>query len=133
MFGLSKVEAGAGGIALTEHPEPRAGSGEIRLKVAAAGICGTDMQIYYWPPRMAGKMQLPRILGHEVSGVIDQIGPDVEGSLEAGVDSLSAGDHVFLESQFFAAPASPAAGTARICARTLLIPAFPLMAPSPIM
>ena len=89
MFGLSKVEAGAGGIALTEHSEPRAGSGEIRLKVAAAGICGSDMQIYHWAPRMAGKMQLPRILGHEVSGVIDQIGPDVEGSLEAGVDSLS--------------------------------------------
>ncbi|MFP6699935.1 MAG: alcohol dehydrogenase catalytic domain-containing protein [Alphaproteobacteria bacterium] len=107
MFGLSKVEAGAGGIALTEHPEPRAGPGEIRLKVAAAGICGTDMQIYRWAPRMARKMQLPRILGHEVSGVIDQIGPDVEGSLEAGVDSLSVGDHVSLESHIFCGTCVP--------------------------
>jgi threonine 3-dehydrogenase len=99
MFGLSKVEAGVGGIALTEHPEPQAGPGEIRLKVAAAGICGTDMQIYHWAPRMAQKMQLPRILGHEVSGVIDQIGPDVDG--------LSIGDHVSLESHIFCGTCDP--------------------------
>lgn len=54
MFGLSKIENGVGGIALTEHAEPDAGPGEIRLKVAAAGICGTDMQIYHWPRAWPG-------------------------------------------------------------------------------
>ena len=99
MQGLSKISDGVGGIALTEHPEPQAGPGEIRLKVAAAGICGTDMQIYHWAPRMARKMKLPRILGHEVSGVIDQLGDDVTG--------LSLGDHVSLESHIFCGTCDP--------------------------
>jgi len=103
MFGLSKVTEGIGGIALTEHPEPQAGPGEIRLKVAAAGICGTDMQIYHWAPRMARKMQLPRILGHEVSGVIDHIGPNIESD----VDGLTVGDHVSLESHIFCGTCDP--------------------------
>ena len=99
MRGLSKIESGVGGIAVTEHPEPQAGPGEIRLKVAAAGICGTDMQIYHWAPRMARRMVLPRILGHEVSGVIDQVGTDVDG--------LAIGDHVSLESHIFCGVCDP--------------------------
>ena len=99
MIGLSKTESGVGGIALTAHEAPQAGTGEIRLKVAAAGICGTDMQIYHWAPRMARRMVLPRILGHEVSGVIDQVGE--------GVDGLAIGDHVSLESHIFCGTCDP--------------------------
>jgi threonine 3-dehydrogenase len=99
MFGLSKIDDGVGGIAVTEHAEPRAGPGQIRLKVAAAGICGTDMQIYHWAPRMARRMALPRILGHEVSGVIDQLGDSVE--------ALAIGDHVSLESHIFCGTCDP--------------------------
>jgi len=111
MFGLSKIENGVGGIALTEHAEPDAGPGEIRLKVAAAGICGTDMQIYHWAPRMARRMALPRILGHEVSGVIDQLGD--------GVEDLAIGDHVSLESHIFCGTCDPCRrGRAHLCEAT---------------
>ncbi|MBT3331472.1 MAG: alcohol dehydrogenase catalytic domain-containing protein [Rhodospirillaceae bacterium] len=111
MKGLSKVSVGEGGIALTQHAVPEAGPGEIRLKVAAAGICGTDMQIYHWAPRMARKMQLPRILGHEVSGVIDQLG--------TGVDGLSIGDHVSLESHIYCGTCYPCMrDRAHLCEKT---------------
>ena len=77
MLALCKVEAVEGGVALRDMAEPEAGPGEIRIKVAAAGICGTDMQIWKWAPRMARRMKLPRVLGHEVSGVVDQVGAGV--------------------------------------------------------
>jgi len=93
VLALCKIEGIEGGIALREVPVPEPGPGEIRLKVAAAGICGTDMQIYKWAPRMARRMKLPRVLGHEMSGVIDALGP--------GVTGLKPGDRVSLESHVF--------------------------------
>lgn len=75
MKAVMKVERGVGHVELREIPEPQAGPGQVRIKVAAAGICGTDLHICKdefrsWPPV---------VLGHEVAGVIDQIGPGVEG------------------------------------------------------
>ena len=93
MLALCKVEAVEGGVALRDMAEPEAGPGEIRIKVAAAGICGTDMQIWKWAPRMARRMKLPRVLGHEVSGVVDRVG--------AGVTEVAVGDHVSLESHMY--------------------------------
>ena len=100
MLALCKTEASEGGIAVRNIEPCDAGRGEIRLKVGAAGICGTDMQIYNWAPRMARRMTLPRVLGHEVSGVVDQIGD--------GVDDIEVGDHVSLESHIYC-------GTCRAC------------------
>lgn len=74
MLEISKTALGVGGLGLTEHDMPEPDPGEFRLKVAAAGICGTDMQIYHWAPRIARRMALPAILGHEASGVIDAVG-----------------------------------------------------------
>jgi threonine 3-dehydrogenase len=93
MLTLCKVAPGEGGIELREIEEPSAAAGEIRISVCAAGICGTDMQIYKWAPRMQRRMTLPRVLGHEVSGIVDQVG--------SGVDNVRIGDHVVLESHIF--------------------------------
>ena len=69
MLTVCKVAEGEGGIEVREG-EPRApGPGEVMIKVSAAGICGTGMQVYYWPPRMAGRMTLPRLVGHEACGI----------------------------------------------------------------
>lgn len=111
MLSLCKVEAVKGGIALRETEPRDPGPGEIRLKVAAAGICGTDMQIYNWAPRMARRMTLPRVLGHEVSGVVDRLGP--------GVETVALGDHVSLESHIFCGACRPCRlGRAHLCVDT---------------
>jgi threonine 3-dehydrogenase len=93
MLTLCKVAPGEGGIELREIAEPSPAAGEIRIRVSAAGICGTDMQIYKWAPRMQRRMVLPRVLGHEVSGMVDQVG--------SGVSNVKVGDHVVLESHIF--------------------------------
>jgi len=111
LLALSKTADGVGGLALTEHDVPEPGPGEIRIKVAAAGICGTDMQIYHWAPRMARRMALPRILGHEVSGSVDAIGD--------GVERVAIGDHVSLESHIFCGACEPCRrGRAHLCEAT---------------
>ena len=112
MRALCKTEPVEGGGVAVREWEPRdAGPGEIRLKVGAAGICGTDMQIFNWAPRMARRMKLPRVLGHEVSGVVDQVGE--------GVTNVELGDHVSLESHIFCGSCRPCRlGNAHLCTNT---------------
>lgn len=111
MLALCKTEPCQGGIALAERTPRDPGPGEIRLKTAAAGICGTDMQIYNWAPRMARRMELPRILGHEMSGVVDCVG--------SGVTNVAPGDHVSLESHIFCGQCRPCRqGRAHLCVAT---------------
>lgn len=111
MLALCKVDAKEGGIALREWEPREPEADEIRLKVAAAGICGTDMQVYNWAPRMARRMKLPRVLGHEMSGVIETLG--------AGVTGLKPGDHVSLESHIFCGQCRPCRlGRAHLCTNT---------------
>ncbi len=56
-----------------ESPE----QGEVRIKVAYAGVCGTDVHIYHG--MMDKRVSIPQTIGHEMSGIIDAIGNDVEG------------------------------------------------------
>src|SRR5258705_12886335 len=59
-------------VRVEEVPVPEVGDGEVLIKVAACGICGTDIKkIYhaYVPP--------PEILGHEVAGTVVAIGRNV--------------------------------------------------------
>lgn len=90
MLALSKVAAGPGGLAI-RHCEPRAPeAGEILLKVIAAGVCGTDMQIYHGYGTFAQRVKLPTTLGHEMCGTVVQTG--------TGVTRVKVGDLVSLES-----------------------------------
>lgn len=60
----------------TELPDLQPGSGEIRVKVAACGVCRTDLHV------VDGELphpQVPIIPGHEIVGRIDAIGQGVEG------------------------------------------------------
>ncbi|WP_219819578.1 galactitol-1-phosphate 5-dehydrogenase [Pseudoclavibacter sp. AY1H1] len=68
-----------GDIRVESVDVPKPGTGDVLLKVAACGVCGSDI------PRMnfAGAYLLPIICGHEFSGHIVEIGADVEG-LEIG-------------------------------------------------
>ena len=67
----------------TELPDRQPGSGEIRVKVLACGVCRTDLHV------VDGELPSPKspiIPGHEIVGRIDAIG--------AGVEGLSLGDRV---------------------------------------
>jgi threonine dehydrogenase-like Zn-dependent dehydrogenase len=68
------------GVDLREVAEPRApGLGEVRLRVEACGLCGTDVSYYQWREHLKDEITLPVILGHEVVGVIQAVGQGVEG------------------------------------------------------
>ncbi|RPD99122.1 Zn-dependent alcohol dehydrogenase [Aureibaculum marinum] len=49
--------------------------GEVRIKVAYVGVCGTDVHIYHG--MMDKRVSIPETIGHEMSGVIDAVGPGV--------------------------------------------------------
>jgi len=111
MLAVCKVQEGEGGIAVEERDPRNPGPGEILIKVAAAGICGTDMQIYYWAPRMARRMALPRVLGHEACGYVEKIGD--------GVMNVAVGDYVSLESHVYCGTCRPCRlGKAHLCTKT---------------
>jgi L-iditol 2-dehydrogenase len=75
MKGLHKLSQGAGGVDIREVAEPAAKAGELKVKVHAAGICGTDIHIMLdeYPSNF------PVILGHEFSGIVEAVGEGVQG------------------------------------------------------
>ncbi len=58
-----------------EVTEPAAG--EVRIKVAYCGICGSDVHIYHG--NMDARVSIPQVIGHEMSGEVDAVGEGVEG------------------------------------------------------
>jgi propanol-preferring alcohol dehydrogenase len=65
-----------GALEWTELPDRHPGPGEIRVHVAACGVCRTDLHV------LDGELphgRLPIIPGHEIIGRIDAIGPRVQG------------------------------------------------------
>src|SRR5690349_20073056 len=81
MRGLVKFASGPGNVELREVPEPELGPGQILIDVAAVAICGAD-RLAIEAGQDHGKV--PRVLGHEVSGVISGIAPDVDSDLAVG-------------------------------------------------
>jgi len=67
-------------------PDPVAGPGEVVVRVAACGVCHTDLHyIDHGTPTFKAP---PMILGHEVAGTIARVGD--------GVDTFNPGDHVLI-------------------------------------
>ena len=75
------VMRGIGKIAMEDWPDPLTGPDQIKVKIAYCGLCGTD------PENLEGRFGLfppeiykdPRILGHEASGTIVEIGKNIKG------------------------------------------------------
>ncbi len=57
------------------------GPEEVSIRIAFCGICGTDMHVYHG--NMDARVGFDRIIGHEMSGVVETVGKDVSG-IEAG-------------------------------------------------
>ncbi|HTT34445.1 MAG TPA: alcohol dehydrogenase catalytic domain-containing protein [Thermoplasmata archaeon] len=71
---------GPGTLVVDDVPEPAIGPGEVLVRLAACGICGTDLE------KLRGHYQPGGRLGHEPAGVVAAVAPDVVG--------LSVGDRV---------------------------------------
>jgi len=69
-------------VRLEEIPTPQIGPGELLVKVLASGICGSDVMEWYRIKKA------PRVLGHEITGEIVEVGK--------GVDRYHIGDRVFV-------------------------------------
>jgi len=69
-------------VRLEEIPTPRIGPGELLVKVMASGICGSDVMEWYRIKKA------PRVLGHEITGEIVEVGNSV--------DRYHIGDRVFV-------------------------------------
>lgn len=88
MKALVKTKSGVGNVELREMPKPKVGVGQVLIEVKAAGLCGTDVHIFY----DEFKSNPPVILGHEVSGMVAEVGK--------GVTKVKMGERVTTESYF---------------------------------
>ena len=65
-----------GPLEWTELPERQPGPGEIRVRVAACGVCRTDLHVF---DGELAEPKLPLVLGHEIVGLVEAMGSEVEG------------------------------------------------------
>jgi len=73
-------------LRIEDHDMPQAGPGQVLVRMAAGGICGSDLHYYQHGGFGSVRLREPMILGHEVAGHITATGP--------GVDALSEGQLV---------------------------------------
>ncbi|MEX2373808.1 MAG: alcohol dehydrogenase catalytic domain-containing protein [Dehalococcoidia bacterium] len=64
-----------GNVTVEDRPSPFAGPGEVRLRVAAASLCASDVRVYRGE-KYAARGVVP---GHEIAGIVDQVGEGVTG------------------------------------------------------
>lgn len=75
MKALIKLRKGPDSVALGEMPEPAPKPGEIKVKVHACGICGTDLHIL----KDEFETDPPVAMGHEYAGTVVEVGAGVTG------------------------------------------------------
>ena len=73
---LQQVMTEPGKIIFREIPRPEAMAGEVRIKIMNIGVCGSDIHVYHGKHPFT---KYPVTQGHEVSGLIDQLGEGVTG------------------------------------------------------
>ena len=97
-----------------EMPEPQLKPGHVKIRVQFGSVCGTDFHIYAWDPWAESRIQPPRIIGHEFSGIVEEIGE--------GVTALKPGDRVASESHIVDWTCKQCkAGQAHVCINTKIL------------
>lgn len=83
-------------LEIADLPEPTPGAGEVLVRVAACGICGSDVHGY---DGSSGRRIPPIVMGHEAAGTIAALGPEVA--------SLAPGDRVTFDSTVYCGACAP--------------------------
>jgi L-iditol 2-dehydrogenase len=65
-----------GAIEIHEVPRPAPAKGELLLRVRRIGVCGSDIHVYHG---LHPYTSYPVVQGHEVSALVEELGPGVEG------------------------------------------------------
>lgn len=113
MGALVKEQRKKGAI-IRQVPIPSIKPNEVLIKVKAASICGTDLHIYKWDEWASKRVQPPFIFGHEMSGVVAEVGEKVT--------NVSKGDHVSCETHIVCGECSACLrGDFHICYQTEII------------
>lgn len=87
-------------LRLEERPVETPGPGQLRLRLATGGVCGSDLHYYNHGGFGAVRLREPMILGHEVSAWVEETGPGVTG---------------FAKGQLVAVSPSRPCGTCKFC------------------
>ena len=66
-------------LRIETQPVVEPGPGEVLVRLARGGICGSDLHYFHDGGFGAVRLRQPMILGHEISGHVEAIGPGVEG------------------------------------------------------
>lgn len=104
---FQKLSAEPGHAAVTVGDPPEPGPGEVLVRIAGCGICGSDLHTVRTDPGYEW-IETPRVIGHECSGTVEATGP--------GVRRLAPGDPVVAVSiQGCGACDVCAAGSAQLC------------------
>lgn len=83
---LIRSYGGADAAQIAEIEQPTPGQGEVRIQVRAAGVNGIDWKVREGLLKNAFPLPLPIVLGAEMAGVVDAVGP--------GASRFSVGDRV---------------------------------------
>jgi L-iditol 2-dehydrogenase len=87
---------------LRDEPVPEIAPDEVLLRVAACGVCASELDMYRG---LAGHATYPWYPGHEVSGVVEQVGKEVEGvstgdAVAAWVTTRGYGEYVAVRAAY---------------------------------
>ena len=93
-----------GDLRVEDVPTPEIGTTQLRVRVRCGGICGSDLHYYQHGGFGTVRIKEPMVLGHEVAGVIEEVG--------SGVTQYQSGDRIAIS------PSRPC-GLCRYCQQGL--------------
>jgi L-idonate 5-dehydrogenase len=65
-------------LRIDQRAAPEVAHGQVRVRVQAGGICGSDLHYYLHGGFGTIRIKEPMVLGHEVAGVVESVAPDVK-------------------------------------------------------
>jgi len=111
MLAVVKYGQSDGMVELRDVPAPEIGGDDVLLEVKAAGVCGSDVEMYRH--KITFPVNTPVIQGHEFAGVVSEVGP--------GVKDFEPGDRVISETAAYVCGTCPLcrAGEYNLCPERL--------------